>query len=126
MSKKRVLKEAIIEGMSHTAMQNVIADVIADDIPIKEGNKKSISTVKEFWDVATEHMIGGEKRVIILSIDGRYSHYTVVNAITDKSMMLFDSSKCKSIRKTECKMPGYTKDNKYVLFPAQCWFLGLD
>lgn len=128
LSKKRMLKETIIEGMTHTWMGKILYDVVGDTIPIKIGNIKNVLTLAEWWQIATEHMTSGEKRVIILSIDGRSEHYTVVSGINEKALSLFDSSvlsPTKFIRKSACKLKGYKKDDKYVIFPSQCWFLGL-
>ena len=125
LSKKKVLKDTIINGTPHNRMSMIMKDVIGDIIPIQETNKKNIFTVKDWWNISTDFMNSGDKRVIILMMNGKQDHDTVIKTITDRAMLLFDSGGMKTIRKSQCKIKGYDKEDKYIIFPSQCWFLGL-
>lgn len=125
LSKKRMLRDTIINGTPYKRMVKIMNDVIGETIPIKESNKKNITTVNDWWNISTDFMNSGEKRVIILSVNGKQDHDTVVKTITDKAMLLFDSGGMKTIRKSQCKIKGYLKEDKYIIWPSQCWFLGL-
>jgi hypothetical protein len=133
LSKKRVLKDCIIDGLNHKRMTNIMNDVIGDIFPIKESNKKNIYSVTDWWNIAQSHFGSGDKRVIILAVDGTVSHYTVIESVTDNRMNLFDSDifkpfiwySYKTINKSHCRMQGYTKQDKIIVFGAQSWFLGL-
>ena len=63
-------------------------------------------------------------RAVILSIGGLHDHLTVIQKMTDRMMVLFDSDGLKTIRKSSCKIQGYAKPDKYVIYYSQCWYLG--
>jgi len=127
LSKKKMLKSIILNGIDHKWMSKIIYDVVYDRFSIVQTNKKNFSTVSMWWKDAHEFLLSDEKRAIILSLDGREEHYTVIKQMSSKSLFLFDSGSyggIKTIRRSSCKLKGYTKDDKYIIFPYQCWYLG--
>jgi len=129
LSKKRKLKEVLIEGINHRIISNIMFDVIGDNIPFSLTNKR-FHNMREYWNFSKEHLEEKNNRAILLSIGGREDHITVVKGMTERSMQLFDSGAyggIRSIRKSSCKLAGtYDRDDRYILFPSQCWFLGRD
>lgn len=127
LHKKRKLKEVIIEGINHKIISSIMFDVIGDMIPFSLTNKR-FHTMKEWWSFSKEFLLEKENRSILLSIGGREDHITVVKGMTDRSMQLFDSGAngdIRSIRKLSCKLSGtYYGEDRYVVWPSQCWYLG--
>lgn len=127
LSKKKMLKSIILNGIDHKWMSKIIYDVVYDKFSIVQSNKRNFSSVSAWWKDSQEFLLGDENRAIILSLDGKEEHYTVIKQMTTKSLFLFDSGGyggIKTIRRSSCKLKGYNKDDKYIIFPYQCWFLG--
>ncbi len=127
LSKKRILKDVLIGGINHKIISNIMFDVIGDMVPYSVTNKR-FHTLKEWWSYSREYLHEKDHRVILLSIGGREDHITVATGMTDRGIKLFDSGAyggIRSIRKSTCKLAGtYDGDDKYLLWPSQCWFLG--
>lgn len=126
LSKKRILKSAIINGMNHRLITKIMIDVIGDRIPYKTTNWRYY-TLKEWWDACFQHLTEKENSGILLSVGGREDHITFVKSMTEKTMYLVDSGAwggIKTIRKSSCKLSGlYFKEDKYLVYPTQTWFL---
>lgn len=122
--KKRLLQRVIIEGINHRNFSNLMNAVGANLFPLMEANKKGFSKLNEWWEYTKQFMEEKPNRAVILSIGGLHDHLTVIQKMTDKMMILFDSDGFKTIRKSSCKIQGYSKPDKYVIYYSQCWYLG--
>lgn len=129
LSRKRVLKSAIIDGMNHRLITKIMFDVVGERIQYKTTNWRYYS-LKEWWIASLQHLTEGQNRGILLSVGGREDHITFVKGMTDRTMYLVDSGAwggIKTIRKSSCKLFGsYSKDDKYLIYPSQTWYLGKD
>ena len=123
LSRKRMLKDVILDGVNHKVISNIMKDVVADRIPYRQTNKRNFYTVKEWWHFSKLFLEEKENRAIILSIGGRENHLTVIERMTDRRMFLSDSSNMLIIRKSQCVI-GYIDREKYVIYPSQTWYLG--
>jgi hypothetical protein len=123
LAKKRQLKDVILDGTNHTLMQKMLDNAIGDRIPIRITNRKNITSLKEWWNYSQE-FISYSNRSIIISLGGKTSHYSVAKSMTDKVIQLADSNGRGIIRKSACKMQGYEKEDRYVIYPSQCIYLG--
>lgn len=126
LSRKRILKTVMLNGVTHKIVSRIMNDVIGDLIPYQQTNKKNFYLLNDWWNYSKEFLEEEQRRVIILSVDGRDSHITVIRSMSDAKMLLCDSSGGKgSLRKTSFRMQDYKKKDKYVIYPAQCWYLGM-
>ncbi len=127
LSKKRILKDIVINGINHKIMSNIMRDVVGNRIPFSYTNKR-FHNLSSWWSYSTEYLKQEKYRAIILSIGGKENHITVITGITKKRLILFDSGAyggINSIRRSSCKLVGtYGKSDKYIIYPSQCWYLG--
>lgn len=123
LSKKRMLKEIIIGGMLHKNMSDVLWNCVGDRFYEKSSNFKwSSYHMDSFWQYSMDYLLVPNS-AIILSIGGKYNHYSVVNRMTENTMFLYDSSGMKRINKSSYRLFGYEKNDKYIIYPSQCWFI---
>jgi hypothetical protein len=123
LSKKRKLKETIVGGVWHKDMLQMMKDIIGDKFNWKLfGN--GFSNLSEWWKLSQDFLASNSRSTIILSVGGEKNHLTVISSMTNKTMILFDSAQIRTIRKSACRLAGYPKDDKYVIYPSQsflCW-----
>lgn len=124
LHKRKILKDVILEGINHRNFSTLMNSVGANLFPLMEANKKGFSKLNEWWDYTRQFIEEKPNRAVILSIGGLHDHLTVIQKMTDKMMILFDSDGFKTIRKSSCKLQGYSKTDKYVIYYSQCWYLG--
>lgn len=129
LSKKRILKEIIIKGINHKIISAIMYDVIRDTIPFTFTNKR-FHNKKEWWEFSKGFIEEKDNRTVMLSVGGREDHITVARHFTERSIHLFDSGAyggIRSIRKSACRLAGtYDLNDKYIIFPSQCWYMGRD
>lgn len=124
LHKRKILKDVILEGINHRNFSTLMNSVGTSLFPLMEANKKGFSKLNEWWDYTRQFIEEKPNRAVILSIGGLHDHLTVIQKMTDKMMILFDSDGFKTIRKSSCKLQGYSKTDKYVIYYSQCWYLG--
>ena len=122
LHKKRILCDTIIEGTSHKTMSKIIREIVGKDfsevINLYKWGEYSISA---WWDYMKEYSDNGYK--IILSIGGIRNHYSIVGKMTHKTMFMIDSNGLDKVRKKDCEIQGYDKEDKYVIYPSQCFII---
>lgn len=123
LSKKRKLKDIIIGGAKHKDMKDIMRNVVSDIIPNQITDLKwSEYTLKDWWNWSS-YFLQTPNTSIILCTSGREDHYSTIERMTTKEMILKDSAGIKKIRYSSCKLPGYQKSDKYIILPSQCWYL---
>lgn len=118
------LKDTILYGSDHSLMKTVIRSLGKSRFPLCITNKRGILKLKDWWSYSREFLEGGKNRTIILSLGGKVLHLTVIERMSDRNIFLRDSNWRTSIRKSMCRMMGYTETDKYIIYPSQCWYLG--
>ena len=123
LSKKHILRETLIEGIGHRRFSNIVEKILGERIPIRITNVKGIERLGDFWKMGV-NWLSKPNRAIIISMGGREDHYTTAWAMSDRAIQVADSGGIKVIRRSACRLRGYTGTDRYVLFPSQCIFLG--
>lgn len=123
LSKKRFLKNAILNGINHKWLMGILVNVVGDKIPLRITNRKNMESVSCWWKYTQEFMCI-PNRAVIISIGGIEDHFSVVKSMNNSIMNLSDSGGYRTITKSSCKLKGYDKRDKFIIFPAQCVYLG--
>lgn len=123
LHKKRLLHRVILEGINHKNLSWLMGEIGTDVFPLMETNKRGFLSLNDWWQYSRD-FLETPNRTIILSIGGLHDHLSVVQKVGEKSITLFDSDGFKSLRKSQCKLYGYQKKDKYIIYYSQCWYLG--
>ena len=123
LAKKKILKDVILDGINHRLMKDIFYSVAQNRFKeFLTDTKWAGWKVKDFWEYSTS-WLSEDRRAIILSIGGKYNHYSVLNKITPRTFHLTDSSGLLRIYKHQISFPDYLGEDKYKIYPTQCWFL---
>ena len=126
LSRRRLLTKVFIGGIIHTQMILILDKVVG---------KQRISSVQipwrgvpnpdltAFWNSMQSFLDGTPGRAIILGMEGYHDHWTVIESITDKSILLYDSALIKRLARSRCTTVYTTNTRKHLLLPAQTYFL---
>jgi hypothetical protein len=76
-----------------------------------------------FWHSMQDFLDGTTGRSIILGLQGYHDHWTVIESITDRSILLYDSALIKRLPRYRCTTSYTTETRKHLLLPAQTYFL---
>ena len=126
LSRRGLLTKFLIGGIIHTEMLVILNKVVG---------KKRISNVSspwrgvqnpdltKLWKSMQNFLDGTPGRAIILGLQGYHDHWTVIENITSRSIMLYDSSKIKRLPRSRCTTVYATWKRKHLLLPAQTYFL---
>ena len=126
LSRRGLLTKFLIGGIIHTEMLVILNKVVG---------KKRISNVHipwrgmqnpdltAFWKSMQNFLDGTPGRAIILGLQGYHDHWTVIESITNRSILLYDSSLIKRLARSQCTTVYATWRRKHLLLPAQTYFL---
>ena len=129
LSRRGLLGTFLIGGIHHPHMLLILKKVVG---------KKRISNVglpwrgipnpdlTTFWKSMQSFLDGTAGRSIILGIQGYHDHWTVIEKITNRSILLYDSALIKRLPRLSCTTVYATYKRKHVLLPAQTYFLSND
>lgn len=126
LTKRGLLTKFLVDGIIHTEMLVILKRVVG---------KKRISNVSipfrgvttpdltRFWKYMQWFLDGTPGRAIILGLQGYHDHWTVIEKITNRSIVLYDSSLIKRLPRDRCTTIYATGQRKHLLLPAQTYFL---
>jgi hypothetical protein len=126
LARRKLLSKFLIGGIIHSEMLVILKKVV--------GNKR-ISNVQirwrgvpnpdltTFWKSMQNFLDGTPGRAIILGLQGYHDHWTVIESITSRSILLYDSSLIKRLPRSQCTTVYATWKRKHLLLPAQTYFL---
>lgn len=126
LSRRGLLTKFLIGGIVHSEMLVTLNKVVG---------KKRISNVQipwrgvlnpdltAFWKSMQSFLDGTPGRAIILGLQGYHDHWTVIESITNRSILLYDSSLINRLPRSQCTTVYATWKRKHLLLPAQTYFL---
>jgi hypothetical protein len=126
LTRRGLLTKFLIDGIIHTEMLVILRKVVG---------KKRISNVQipyrgvhnpdlnHFWKSMQRFLDGTPGRAIILGLQGYHDHWTVIEKITNRSILLYDSALIKKLPRDRCTTVYATGQRKHLLLPAQTYFL---
>lgn len=129
LSRRGLLSKFLIDGIIHKEMLVILDKVVGKkrisnvEIPFRGVPNPDLTT---FWKYMQSFLDGSPARAIILGLQGYHDHWTVIEKITNRSILLYDSSLIKRLPRTSCTTVYATYVRKHVLLPAQTYFLSND
>lgn len=126
LSRRKLLGKFLIDGIIHTEMLVILRKVIGKKrisnvrIPFRGVPNPDLTT---FWKSMQSFLDGTPGRSIILGLQGYHDHWTVIERITNRSILLYDSALIKRLPRSSCTTVYPTWRRKHILLPAQTYFL---
>lgn len=126
LSRRGLLTKFLISGIIHTEMLVILNKVVGKKrisnvrIPFRGVPNPDLTT---FWKSMQHFLDGTLGRAIILGLQGYHDHWTVIEKITSRSILLYDSALIKRLPRSSCTTVYATWKRKHVLLPAQTYFL---
>jgi hypothetical protein len=126
LSRRGLLSKFLIGGIMHTEMLVILNKVVGKkrisnvEIPWRGVQNPDLTT---FWKSMQTFLDGTSNRAIILGLQGYHDHWTVIESITSRSIMLYDSALIKRLPRSSCTTVYATWKRKHLLLPAQTYFL---
>lgn len=126
LSRRRLLGTLLIGGIHHPQMLMILDKVVGKrriasvEVPWRGVPNPDLTT---FWKSMQAFLDGTPKRAIILGLQGYHEHWTVIERITNRSILLYDSALIKRLPRASCTTVNATWQRKHVLLPAQTYFL---
>lgn len=126
LSRRRLLSKLLIGGIIHTQMLMILDKVVGKqrissvEVPWRGVPNPDLTT---FWTSMQAFLDRTPGRAIILGLQGYHDHWTVIESITDKTILLYDSSLIKRLSRAHCTTTYTTNTRKHQLLPAQTYFL---
>ncbi len=126
LSRRGLLTKFLIGGIIHTEMLVILNKVVGKkrisnvEIPWRGVPNPDLTT---FWKSMQNFLDGTPGRAIILGLDGYHDHWTVIESITTRTIILYDSALIKRLPRQYCTTAYDTWKRKHLLLPAQTYFL---
>jgi len=126
LSRRGLLSKFLIGGIMHTQMLTILDKVVGKKrisnvaIPFRGVPTPDLTT---FWKAMQTFLDGTPGRSIILGLQGYHDHWTVIEKITSRSILLYDSALIKRLPRSSCTTVHATWKRKHHLLPAQTYFL---
>jgi hypothetical protein len=126
LSKRRLLRKFLIGGIIHTQMLAILDKVVGKkrisdvNVPWRGVTNPDLTT---FWKSMQDFLDGTPGRAVILGINGYHDHWTVIESITSRSILLYDSALIKRLPRSACTTVYAAGKRQHILLPAQTYFL---
>ena len=126
LARRKLLSKLLIGGIIHTEMLLILDKVVGKQrisnvrIPWRGVHNPDLTA---FWKSMQRFLDGTPGRAIILGLKGYHDHWTVIERITNQSIMLYDSALITRLPRSSCTTVYATWKRKHLLLPAQTYFL---
>jgi hypothetical protein len=121
LSRHGMLQGAMVEGLMSDELRLILQKAAGKRFGTIEVPWRGVTTptLDEFWRSMQDFM--GKGRAIILGLNGRHDHWTVVRDITRRSIWLYDSDGMGRLTRHDCSTS--KSQRKHFLRPAQTYYL---
>lgn len=122
LSKKRLLKHSILNGMGFKEVNMVMRDVVYNYMPHYKISWMGYPnpTLGGFWKSIRNHLTK-PNNCIILGVSGLQDHWSTGISATDKTITLVDFE-WKYLKRKSCSTTELN-ENIYALYPAQTFYI---
>lgn len=126
LSRRGLLSKFLVGGIIHKEMLVILDKVVGKkrisnvQIPWRGVPNPDLTT---FWKSMQRFLDGTPGRSIVLGLQGYHDHWTVIEKITNRSILLYDSALIKRLPRTHCTTVYAAGKRQHILLPAQTYFL---
>jgi hypothetical protein len=97
MEQRRPLPKCVAHGVMIGEIGGMLGKVVAPRYPVRRCmpfRQNPLVPLDDYW-TALQDFLADDKRIVLTAISGAYDHWTLVRHVTDRSMLLFDSTNCR-------------------------------
>ena len=88
----------------------------------KPFHKEPTISLGQYWTQCQQFLVEPDS-IILISIEGQHSHWTLVQQMTDTMMYLFDSSNLRQLGKRYCQMSCTDLNKPHYLYATHTYFI---
>ncbi len=120
------IAERLSDGLTLNDVAGIINRVVCRSYPIQRSKpfhgQASVS-LSRYWATLQTALIQPHT-VVLMGIAGRYNHWTVIQRITDKSLILKDSGRMRYLHRRHCSVfNALGNNNRHWLLPTNTYLL---
>ncbi len=126
LSEKRHLKQIITSGMTIGVLYNIINDLITEEIPRRRPFVGKDVSLPMVWDEMLGHLESPSTGIgaVIIGLNGKHNHWTVVTRIQGDTLFLTDSDGLKRLSRKKITIGEPTSRRIHQIVPNEVVFLG--
>lgn len=119
-SKHQNLSRTMTTGLTFKDMKQLFSifltnESICWELPFSRKHKPDIN---QYWTTLMQLLISHKRSCVFIRLTGTYNHWTIIRAITENSITLYDSDKLLRIHRKNCGIKGRDTNQAHVLWPT--------
>jgi len=125
LSQKKRSGDFITNGLFSTDIHFLLKEIFCKEYPIRFTKPFSKAVdVDNYWSKLKQFLNESSNRaVVILFYTESAGHWTVVNAITETQLILFDSKKTRNLTREICTTTELSESKTRLLMPTMTYFI---
>ncbi len=119
------LSTAITRGMNKTTIKGILNNIVNNEIKFElPFSKNKNINLSDFWKQLISFIDSGEDRTILICLGGHvWSHWTIVDSISQKQIKLYDSFILKHLNRNRCTTQKASTARPHVIIPTHTFFI---
>lgn len=127
-SKHQNLSRAMTTGLTFKDMRQLFnvflsKEKLCWELPF---HRKVKPDINQYWSTLSQLLTSHERGCVFIRLTGTHNHWTIVRAVTDNSITLYDSDKLLRIHRKNCGIKGQECNQTHLLWPANTVFIYLN
>ena len=124
LSQKKRSGEFITNGLFSADIAFLLKEIFIREYHIKTSKPfRQKVPLEIYWDKLTEFLEEKNRAVVMLFYTASAGHWTVVNAITENELILFDSKKTRNLKKEICTTTELSDSKTRLIMPTMSFFI---
>jgi len=131
LAKKKLLVPALTDGLNTHQMSRLLTAIVPPGVVRAlpwRGRGKRTPGLGVFWESMQEFLndsdgAGSPRKVILLAMEGKHDHWTVIVGITQDTVLLHDSNSLKRLPRNRITTTKLTSKRIHLLAPGSAFFL---
>jgi len=125
--KRRKSISFVTNGIGNSLLNQILLRIVCPEFQLthtRPFHHRHIPTIEEFWSKVTAFLdTTGKRCVIICYGTDAYSHWTVIQTITPKRILLFDSDNRKWLDRRLCTTVTISKETPIKIISSATFFI---
>jgi hypothetical protein len=122
---KSSLANHCVDGIALRELAGILKHVVCKQYPIQRSKPFHLqpSVNKRLYLLTLSKFLQQPNTVVLLALNGRYNHWTLVHRITSDSLVMYDSGAIRFLCRRNCSMITDKIKKQYWLIPSHTYLL---